>query len=144
MHPMQLSSFAVYMGNQPSLFAVLRQANTSTGQTARQKPHALHMSSLMTTSHLPAGPRDAFLSVLNNGMPGPLAGDHPARGPRHDLQHDLLGAGDMRAGPPLGGLAVTRNDGLEDAPVLRVGVLEPALGLEQQGMELADGQPHHG
>src|SRR6266436_4487214 len=98
MHPMQLSSLAVYMGNQPSLFAVLRQANTSTGQTARQKPQALHMSSLMTTSHLPAGPREAFFSVLNSAMPGSLGGDHPRPRSRHDLQHDLLGARDVSAG----------------------------------------------
>ena len=70
MHPMQLSSFAVNMANQPSRLGALRQANTSTGHTARQKPHALHMSSEMMTSHFPAGPRDAFLSALNSGISG--------------------------------------------------------------------------
>src|SRR5215831_19664778 len=70
MQPMQFSSFAVYMANQPRRFGVLRQANTSTGHTARQKPHALHMSSEMTTSHRPAGPRDGFLSALNSGILG--------------------------------------------------------------------------
>src|SRR5262245_44689334 len=68
MQPTQLASLAVYMANQPSRLGALRHANTSTGQTARQNPQALHMSSATTTSHLPAGPRDAFLSALNSGM----------------------------------------------------------------------------
>src|SRR5512144_2010373 len=76
MHPMQLASLAVYMANHPSRFGALRHANTSTGQTARQNPQALHMSSEMRTSHLPAGPRDAFLSALNSGIPGSVA-HHP-------------------------------------------------------------------
>src|SRR5262245_44816951 len=70
MQPMQFSSLAVYMANQPRRFGVLRQANTSTGHTARQKPHALHMSSEMITSQRPAGPRDGFLSALNSGISG--------------------------------------------------------------------------
>src|SRR5262245_1858730 len=127
---MQLCSLAVYTGNQPSLFGVLRHANTSTGQTARQKPHALHMSSPTTTSHLPAGPREGFLSGLNSGIltSGGVRGSH-------DLPHDILGAGDVRARAPLGGLRVARGDGVEDLAVLAIGVLEPALGLQQQRME---------
>src|SRR5215471_7347827 len=70
MQPTQFSSLAVYMANQPRRFGVLRQANTSTGHTARQKPHALHMSSEITTSQRPAGPRDGFLSALNSGIWG--------------------------------------------------------------------------
>src|SRR5215471_18138191 len=68
MQPMQFSSLAVYMANQPRRFGVVRQANTSTGHTARQKPHALHMSSETTTSQRPAGPREGFFSVLNSGI----------------------------------------------------------------------------
>src|SRR6266513_2859310 len=56
MQPTQFSSWAVYMGNQPILFGALRYAKTSTGQTLRQKPHALHMSSPTTTSQRQAGP----------------------------------------------------------------------------------------
>src|SRR5215475_1095481 len=74
---MQFSSFAVYMANQPRRFGVLRQANTSTGHTARQKPHALHMSSEMMTSHRPAGPRDGFLSALNSGISGSVPRQTP-------------------------------------------------------------------
>src|SRR5262245_2155826 len=70
MQPMQFSSFAVYIGNQPSLFGAVRHANTSTGHTARQNPQALHMSSVITTSQRPAGPRDGFLSTLKRGIGG--------------------------------------------------------------------------
>src|SRR5215470_2557854 len=66
MQPMQFSSCAVYIGNQPILLGAVRYAKTSTGQTARQKPHALHMSSPTTTSHRPAGPFDARFSALNS------------------------------------------------------------------------------
>src|SRR5437867_11898978 len=66
MHPTQFSSCAVIIGTQPSLFGVARQANTSTGQIWRQKPHALHISSPTTTSHRPAGPFGAFFSGLNS------------------------------------------------------------------------------
>src|SRR5262245_6618407 len=81
MQPTQLASLAVYMANQPNRFGALRHANTSTGQTARQNPHALHMSSAMTTSHLPAGPREPFLSTLNSGIRHSVS--------RHRLGHDL-------------------------------------------------------
>src|SRR5713101_1870873 len=69
MQPMQCSSCAVYMGNQPSLFGTVRYSKTGTGQTLMQKPHALHMSSATTTSHLPAGPFDTFFSALNSAIP---------------------------------------------------------------------------
>jgi len=65
---MQFSSWAVYMGNHPILFGAFRYAKTSTGQTLRQKPHALHMSSPTRTSQRPAGPRGAFFSALNSAM----------------------------------------------------------------------------
>src|SRR5712691_12495545 len=120
MHPMQFSSFAVYMGNHPSLLGAFLQANTSTGQTARQKPQALHICSEITTSHLPAGPRGAIFSVLNSAIPLSL---------RHDLQHDLFRIADMGARQPLRRFPVVSGDGVEDAPVLAVGVLEAALGF---------------
>src|SRR5712692_11152739 len=120
MHPMQFASFAVYIGNQPSLLGALRQPNTSTGQTARQKPQALHICSEMTTSHLPAGPRGAIFSVLNSAIP---------LSPRHDLQHDLFRIADMGTRQALRRFPVVSGDGFEDAPVLAVGVLETALGL---------------
>src|SRR5438876_489029 len=55
MQPMQFSSCATYIGNHPSLLVAVRYAKTSTGQTFRQNPHALHISSPMTTSQRPAG-----------------------------------------------------------------------------------------
>src|SRR5215469_13051841 len=82
MHPMQLSSFAVYIANQPSRLAALRHANTSTGHTARQKPHALHMSSETTTSHFPAGPRDVFFSTLNSAIAAPWCASMRSGRPR--------------------------------------------------------------
>src|SRR5436309_6287555 len=118
MHPVQFSSLAVYMGNQPSLFAVLRQANTSTGQMARQNPHALHMSSVTATSHLPAGPRAALFSGLNSGMALSL---------RHQREHDRLGAGDVGAREPFGAGGVTGRDRVEDRPLLATRVAQPGL-----------------
>src|SRR5262249_3555623 len=81
MHPTQFSSFSVYMGNHPSLLGARRHANTSTGHTARQKPQALHMSSVTTTSQRPAGPREGFLSVLNSGIGHPRHDIAPGSGP---------------------------------------------------------------
>src|SRR5258705_13459531 len=109
MHPMQFSSWATYIGNQPSLLVAVRQPKTSTGQALRQKPHALHLSSPMMTSHRPAGPFGAFFSALNSAILFPFT---------HDLQHDLLGVGDMRAGQPLGLGLLVRRDGVEDGAML--------------------------
>src|SRR5712664_1946951 len=78
MQPMQFSSCAVIIGNQPRRFGVVRQAKTSTGQTARQKPHALHISSPTTTSQRPAGPFGGFLSALNSGIAFPVHWHHRA------------------------------------------------------------------
>src|SRR6266700_8099911 len=105
MQPTQFCSFATNIGNQPMRLGPLRYAKTSTGQTARQKPQALHMSSVTSTSHLPAGPFDGFFSALNSGMP---------RSPGHRLEGDLLGVDDVLPGQALGGLAVVRRDGGED------------------------------
>src|SRR5438105_13510352 len=93
MHPMQLSSWATYMGNQPGLLVGVRQPKTSVGQTLRQKPQALHISSPITTSQRPAGPLGAFFSALNSAIRHLLL---------QDLQHDLLGVDDMGAREPLG------------------------------------------
>src|SRR5919109_2139504 len=79
MHPMQFASFSTNIGTQPSLFGLLRQAKTSTGQTLRQKPQALHMSSLITTSHLPAFFVNCFFSALNRAM----VLSNVLRGPNH-------------------------------------------------------------
>src|SRR3990172_5907284 len=38
--------------------------------------------------------------------------------------------------------AAPRGDGLVDPAVLLVGVLEPALGAQEERVEVADGQPH--
>jgi len=66
---MQFSSCFTYIGNHPILFVTVRYSNTGTGQTLMQKLHALHMSSPMTTSHLPAVPAlGAFFSSLNSAM----------------------------------------------------------------------------
>src|SRR5436853_5070406 len=109
MHPMQFSSWATYIGNQPSLLVAVRQPKTSTGHTLRQKPHALHISSPMMTSHRPAGPFGAFFSALNSAIRYLLP---------QNLQHDLLGGRDMCAGQPLGlGLVVGR-DGVEERAML--------------------------
>src|SRR5215467_8772358 len=89
MQPTQLSSWAVYIGNQPSLLAVLRHANTSTGHTARQKPHALHMSSPTMTSHRPAGPREAFFSVLNSGMSEMFFSIHHLASYKHAIPNEV-------------------------------------------------------
>src|SRR5215475_2921120 len=67
-HPMQFASVSTNIGTQPSLFGLLRQAKTSTGQILRQKPQALHMSSLMMTSHLPAFFVNCFFSALNSAI----------------------------------------------------------------------------
>src|SRR6266851_743260 len=104
MHPMQFSSWATYIGNQPSLLVAVRQPKTSTGQTLRQKPHALHISSPMMTSHRPAGPLDAFFSALNSAMRLLLL---------QHLQDDLLGVGDVRARQPLGRRLVAGGDSVE-------------------------------
>src|SRR5437773_7793218 len=104
MHPMQFSSWATYIGNQPSLLVAVRQPKTSTGQTLRQKPHALHISSPTMTSHRPAGPLDAFFSALNSAILCLLL---------QNLQHDLLGVGDVRARQPLGLGLVVRRDGVD-------------------------------
>src|SRR6266481_3782258 len=76
MHPTQFSSCATYMGDQPSLLVAVRYAKTSTGQTFRQNPHALHISSPITTSQRPAGPRDAFFSALNSAIQSSPAAQH--------------------------------------------------------------------
>ena len=68
MQPMQFASVATNIGTQPSLFGPLRQAKTSTGQILRQKPQALHMSSLITTSHFPAFFVNCFFSALNSAI----------------------------------------------------------------------------
>src|SRR2546423_14533303 len=68
---MQFSSWATYIGNQPSWLVVVRQAKTSVGQMCRQKPHALHMSSPSTTSHWPLRPVGALFSGLNSAMRSP-------------------------------------------------------------------------
>src|SRR2546425_8542877 len=109
MHPMQLSSWATYIGNHPSLLVAVRQAKTSVGQTLRQKPQALHISSPMTTSHRPAGPFGAFFSALNSAM---------ARLLRENFQDDLLRVRDVSARSPLRLVLVTGGDSVEDAPVL--------------------------
>src|SRR3989338_1923467 len=118
MQPTQFSSWGTYIANHPILFAVFRQAKTSTGQILRQNPQALHMSSEITTSQRPAGALGAFFSSLNSGILG------------HHLQHDVLGVGDVRPRDPLRGLRVVGGDGLVDAPVLAVSVFQPVLGLE--------------
>src|SRR5712691_4380531 len=97
MQPTQLFSWATTIGNHPSLFGVVRHAKTSVGHTLRQNPQALHMSSPTMTSHLPAGPRGAFFSSLNSAIAISL---------HQHLQHNLLGAGDVGPGQPLGALAV--------------------------------------
>src|SRR5574341_219690 len=102
MQPMQFSSFAVCIGNQPSLLGAVRQANTSTGHTARQQPQALHMSSPITTSDFPAGPLEASFSVLNSGLAG--SEGRLARAANHHLEDDLLGARDVGPREPLGHL----------------------------------------
>src|ERR671924_1350434 len=79
-HPMQFASVSTNIGTQPSLFGPLRQAKTSTGQTLRQKPQALHMSSLMTTSHLPAFLVNCFFSALNSAI---VLSRRPTRPGRH-------------------------------------------------------------
>src|SRR6266508_1326056 len=134
MHPMQFSSFATYIGDQPMRLACLRHAKTWTGQTARQKPHALHMSSVTITSHLPAGPFDGFFSTLNSGM---------RLSPGHRLQGDLLRVDDVLASQPLGGLGVARGDVGQDLAVLRVRVAQAVLLREQPGMEPAYREAHH-
>src|SRR6266536_1235815 len=134
MHPTQFSSFAVYMGNQPSRFGAVRHAKTSTGQTARQKPQALHISSERSTSHLPASPRDAFFSALKSAIPDSA---------RHGLEHDLPGTGDVSASQSLGGLGIASGDGLEDAPMLAIRLLEAPLRLQEERVKATDGQPHH-
>src|SRR6266852_4868196 len=111
MQPTQLASWATIIGNHPILFGVVRQAKTSVGQTLRQNPQALHISSPTTTSHLPAGPRGAFFSRLNSAIRIPL---------RHHLHHDLLGTGDMGPGQPLGALTITGGDGGVDLTMLAV------------------------
>src|SRR5262249_5999339 len=136
MHPMQFSSFAVYIGNHPSLLGALRQAKTSTGHTPRQNPHALHMSSPITTSQRPAGPREGFFSGLNSGIGAPrgLLTGTAGGGP----EHDRLRAPDVGAAEALGGVGVAGGDGLEDRAVLAVGVPEPRGRPEQQGMKVPD------
>src|SRR3970282_229306 len=109
---MQFSSWGTYIANHPILFAVFRQAKTSTGQILRQNPQALHMSSEMMTSQRPAGALGAFFSSLNNGM---------FRSPGHYLQNDLLGVRDVGARQAFGVLGIVGGDGLKDAAVLTVG-----------------------
>src|SRR5438876_2332679 len=116
MHPMQFSSLATYIGNQPSLLVAVRQPKTSTGHTLRQKPQALHISSPMSTSHRPAGPLGAFFSALNSAIPCLLL---------QNLQHDLLGVRDMCTGQPLGLGLFVRGDGVEDGAMLTQRVLQP-------------------
>src|SRR4029453_10166221 len=94
------------MGNHPMRLAAVRYAKTSVGHTCRQNPHALHMSSPMTTSHFPAGPFGAFLSALNSAITAPLG---------HDLQDDLLGAHDVLPRQPLALTGIPR----ENRPVDR-------------------------
>src|SRR6266542_5312761 len=103
MHPMQFSSWATYIGNLPSLLVAVRQPKTSTGHTLRQKPHALHISSPMMTSHRPAGPFGAFFSALNSAIRLLLL---------QHLQDDLLGVDDMRPRQPLRLGLVMGRDGI--------------------------------
>src|SRR4029453_1981700 len=104
------------MGTQPMRLAAVRYANTSVGHTLRQNPHALHMSSPMTTSHFPAGPFGGFLSALNSAITAPLG---------HDFQHDLLGADDVLPRQPLRLTGVPRENRLVDRAVLPTRLLEP-------------------
>src|SRR3970040_2860678 len=128
MQPTQFPSWATYIGNHPSLFATFRQAKTSAGQILRQNPQALHISSEITTSRRPAGALGAFFSSLNSGYLG------------HHLQHDVLGVRDVRPREALRGFRVVGGNGLVDAAVLAVGVFQPVLGLQEQGMEVTDGE----
>src|SRR3989442_13134762 len=117
MHRMQFSSWATYIGNQPSLLVAVRQPKTSTGQTLRQKPHALHISSPRMTSHRPAGPLGAFFSALNSAIRFVLL--------LQNLQDDLLGVDDVRPRqPPPLGLVMARG-GAEDGPMFSKRVLQP-------------------
>src|SRR3990172_1506717 len=113
MHPTQFSSLATYMGNHPRRLAVVRQAKTSTGQMFRQNPHALHMSSPTTTSHLPAGPLGARFLSLNSAILLSVS---------HHPQHDGLRVGDVGTRERLRPLAVARHDGVEDPAVLAPGI----------------------
>src|SRR3990170_4199416 len=73
MHPTQFSSRDTQTGTQPILFGFSLQANTSTGQMLTQKLHALHMSSVRTTSHLPALPEGgSIFSSLKSAMTFPF------------------------------------------------------------------------
>src|SRR4029453_11954108 len=110
------------MGNHPMRLAAVRYAKTSVGHTFRQNPHALHMSSPMTTSHFPAGPFGAFLSALNSAITGPLG---------HDFQDDLLGAHDVLPRQPLGLASIPRENRLVNGGLPPPRLLEPALGAQQ-------------
>src|SRR6185295_2637329 len=110
------------MGNHPMRLAAVRYAKTSVGHTFRQNPHALHMSSPMTTSHFPAGPFGAFLSALNSAITAPLG---------HRLQHDLLGGCDVLPRQPLRLEGIAREDRLVDRAVLAPRLLQPVLGAQQ-------------
>ena len=82
------------------------------GQTCRQKPHALHMSSPTTTSHRPAGPLGGLLLSLEQRHP---------RLPGRPRFSTISRAWTMWArASPLRRLRVVGGDGLEDAPVLPV------------------------